>query len=56
MTIRMSDATGDSTPWQIEPPKRAAALAYDRLRRAIIGGEFQPGERLTETAVAQRLG
>ncbi len=56
MTIRLNDAPSDSTPWQIEPPKRAAALAYDRLRRAIIGGEFQPGERLTETAVAQRLG
>ncbi len=42
--------------WQIEPPKRAAALAYDRLRRAIIDGEFQPGERLTETAVAALLG
>lgn len=52
----MSAASGTPSGWQIEPPKRAATLAYDRLRRAIIDGEFKPGERLTETATAALLG
>lgn len=52
----MTDPAAEADAWQIAPPKRAAALAYDRLRRAIIDGEFKPGARLTETATAQLLG
>lgn len=47
---------GETRGWQIEPPKRAGELAYDRLRRAILEGEFRPGERLTETGTAALLG
>lgn len=42
--------------WRIETPKTSSELAYDRLRRAIIDGEFQPGERLTEVAIAAAFG
>jgi len=42
--------------WRIETAKTASAQAYERLRRAIIDGEFQPGERLTEVGVAALFG
>jgi DNA-binding GntR family transcriptional regulator len=29
---------------------------YDRVRAAILSGEIEPGQRLTETALAQQLG
>lgn len=40
------------------PEKRgsAAERAYGSLRRAILSGELEEGERLTETALAERLG
>ncbi|MEM6438942.1 MAG: GntR family transcriptional regulator [Pseudomonadota bacterium] len=34
----------------------AAERAYGSLRRAILSGELEEGERLTETALAERLG
>lgn len=45
-----------SDTWRLAPPKTASEQAYERLRRAIIDGEFQPGARLTEVAVAASLG
>jgi len=33
-----------------------AARVYEELRRAILRGEFQPGERLRTAALAERLG
>jgi DNA-binding GntR family transcriptional regulator len=42
--------------WRLETAKTAAALAYDRLRQAIIDSEFQPGERLTELGIAALFG
>jgi DNA-binding GntR family transcriptional regulator len=45
-----------SSQWRIETPKTNSEQAYDRLRRAIIDGEFQPGERLTEVAIAGMFG
>lgn len=42
--------------WRIQAPKTNSAQAYERLRRAIIEGEFKTGERLTEAAVAELLG
>jgi DNA-binding GntR family transcriptional regulator len=45
-----------SSQWRIETPKTNSEQAYDRLRRAIIDGEFRPGERLTEVAIAAMFG
>jgi len=45
-----------ANPWRIQTPKTNSAQAYERLRRAIIEGEFKTGERLTEAAVAELLG
>ncbi|WP_439815073.1 GntR family transcriptional regulator [Zavarzinia sp. CC-PAN008] len=45
-----------STNWRIEAPKSTTVQAYERLRRAIIDGEFQPGERLTELGIAALFG
>ncbi len=42
--------------WRLETAKTASALAYDRLRQAIIDSEFEPGERLTELGIAALLG
>jgi DNA-binding GntR family transcriptional regulator len=36
--------------------KTASELAYERLRQAIIDGEFEPGKRLTELSVAALFG
>lgn len=48
--------TSASDTWRITPPKTTSEQAYQRLRRAIIDGEFAPGERLTEVAVAASFG
>ncbi|RJF94735.1 GntR family transcriptional regulator [Oleomonas cavernae] len=45
-----------ANPWRIQTAKTNSAQAYERLRRAIIEGEFKTGERLTEAAVAELLG
>jgi DNA-binding GntR family transcriptional regulator len=42
--------------WRLEAPRTTAGQAYDRLRQAILDGEFQPGERLTELGIAGLLG
>ena len=42
--------------WRIHTPRSNAALAYDRLRTAILSGQFEPGQRITETGIATRLG
>jgi DNA-binding GntR family transcriptional regulator len=42
--------------WRLEMTKTASELAYERLRRAIIDGEFQPGQHLTELSVAALFG
>jgi DNA-binding GntR family transcriptional regulator len=52
----MREAQESPRGWQIAPPKRAGEQAYERLRRAILDGEVQPGERLTETGTAALLG
>lgn len=49
----MSEAKADG--WRIQSAKTSSAQAYERLRAAIIKGEFAPGERLTEVAIAQLL-
>ena len=41
---------------KIEARESNSTLAYERLRQAIIRGEFQPGERLTEVTTAGMLG
>ena len=45
-----------SREWRISATKTAAVRAYDLLRRAIIDGRFEAGERLTEAGVAGLLG
>jgi DNA-binding GntR family transcriptional regulator len=45
-----------SRDWRLETPKTAATLAYERLREAVIDGEFAPGQRLTELGIAGLLG
>ena len=40
----------------ITPRKLLRDEAYDRLSSAIVRGEFKPGEKLTDTAIAQWLG
>jgi DNA-binding GntR family transcriptional regulator len=42
--------------WRLEMAKTASELAYERLRQAIIDGEFQPGQHLTELSVAALFG
>ena len=37
--------------WRLEMAKTASELAYERLRQAIIDGEFEPGKRLTELGI-----
>ncbi len=49
----MSEAKLDG--WRIQSAKTSSAQAYERLRSAILKGEFAPGERLTEVAIAQLL-
>lgn len=42
--------------WRLEMAKTASELAYERLRQAIIDGEFEPGKRLTELSIAALFG
>jgi DNA-binding GntR family transcriptional regulator len=42
--------------WRLEMAKTASELAYERLRQAIIDGEFKPGKRLTELSIAALFG
>ncbi|HWK47621.1 MAG TPA: GntR family transcriptional regulator [Stellaceae bacterium] len=49
----MSDA---KFAWRLDVPASNSALAYSRLREAILSGQFQPGQRITETGVAALLG
>jgi GntR family transcriptional regulator, rspAB operon transcriptional repressor len=42
--------------WRLEMSKTASELAYERLRQAIIDGEFEPGRRLTESSIAALFG
>lgn len=37
-------------------PSNLATLAFERLERAIMQGDLQPGERLSETGLARRFG
>jgi DNA-binding GntR family transcriptional regulator len=45
-----------SKSWRLEMAKTASELAYERLRQAIIDGEFEPGTRLTESRIAALFG
>lgn len=45
----------DSTPSLI-PDQALASRIYDGLTRAIIDGELAPGEKLSETSIAQQFG
>jgi len=38
------------------PPATLREIALDRMRRAIIGGLFEPGERLVERVLCDQLG
>lgn len=42
--------------WRLPAPASNASQAYARLREAILSGQFQPGQRVTETGVATLLG
>ena len=42
--------------WRIQTSPRNAPLAYERLREAILAGQFAPGQRLTEVGIAALLG
>jgi DNA-binding GntR family transcriptional regulator len=42
--------------WRLHAPRSNATLAYDRLRTAIVSGQFEPGQRITEVGIASRLG
>jgi len=45
-----------SGTWRLEMTKTASELAYERLRQAIVDGEFEPGKRLTELGIAALFG
>lgn len=58
-------ARGGATPgarpdaafeWRINAPRSNADLAYERLRHAIVAGQFEPGQRITEVGIATLLG
>lgn len=42
--------------WRLRQPRSNAELSYERLRQAIVSGQFDPGQRLTELGVADLLG
>jgi DNA-binding GntR family transcriptional regulator len=44
------------SPLQPLPDQSLADAVADRLRQAILGGEYTPGQRLTERALSERLG
>ena len=53
----MKDHTPDLSALRIEtPPLTLRALALERLRRAIISGVFEPGQRLVERTLGEQLG
>ena len=53
----MKDHTPDLSALRIEtPPLTLRALALERLRRAIISGVFEPGQRLVERTLCEQLG
>jgi DNA-binding GntR family transcriptional regulator len=51
-----NDSVRQHRSLKIEARESSSTLAYERLRQAIIRGEFQPGERLTEVTTAGMLG
>ena len=42
--------------WRLHSPRSNGSLAYDRLRSAIVSGQFEPGQRITENGIAALLG
>ena len=53
------DRSEDRDPTPIEPLNRQSSLgerAYERLRESVVGGQFQPGVKLTVRSVAEALG
>jgi DNA-binding GntR family transcriptional regulator len=42
--------------WRLHAPRSNATLAYERLRTAIVSGQFDPGQRITEVGIASLLG
>ncbi|MGI4941986.1 MAG: GntR family transcriptional regulator [Janthinobacterium lividum] len=42
--------------WRLHAPQSNADLAHERLRGAIVAGQFEPGQRLTEVGIATLLG
>lgn len=50
--------TSADTPfeWRIDAPRSQGELAYDRLRQAIVAGQFGAGQRVTEVGIASLLG
>ena len=49
-------ATSDYDTLHVLTVGRSNDLVYDRLRAAIISGELQPGQRLVEARLGERLG
>jgi DNA-binding GntR family transcriptional regulator len=56
LDIKEISAVSAPESWRLEMAKTASELAYERLRQAIIDGEFEPGKRLTELSVAALFG
>ena len=57
MTVTMKKNAENLAALRIEtPPATLREIALDRMRRAIIGGLFEPGERLVERTLCERLG
>ena len=53
------DQSEDKGTAPIEPLNRQSSLgerAYERLRESVVGGQFQPGVKLTVRSVAEALG
>ncbi|MCM2293968.1 GntR family transcriptional regulator [Allorhizobium sp. BGMRC 0089] len=54
MTVQASDS---DTAFRVErPSKTLRELALEKMREAIVGGHFQPGDRLVERDLCTRLG
>lgn len=57
MTVSMKKNAENLAALRIEnPPVTLREIALDRMRRAIIGGLFEPGERLVERTLCEQLG
>lgn len=57
MTVNMKKNAENLAALRIEtPPATLREIALDRMRRAIIGGLFEPGERLVERTLCEQLG